>query len=273
MTPDSSSQTWLYLDRDMPQPELLPVAGGPVWVLSARCPTKQSPNEDSAAVISLGADSAVLAVADGMGGGQAGEQASRLALESLERAVVESADEDVTLRDAILNGIEQANQAVRTMGIGAATTLAAVEIQDHAVRPYHVGDAAVLLVGQRGKIKFQTISHSPVGFAVESGELAESEAMWHEDRSVVSNVVGDENMRIDLGPPLKFAPRDTLLLATDGLFDNLYLEEIVNMIRKGPLAQAATSLAQTARQRMTDPTADLPAKPDDLTFVLFRRHA
>ena len=79
----------------------------------------------------------------------------------------------------------------------------------------------ILAIGQKGKIKLQTISHSPVGLAVESGHLDESEAMHHEQRHVVSNVVGDQTMRIEVGAKLMLAPRDTVLLSTDGLFDNL----------------------------------------------------
>ncbi|MHC4422347.1 MAG: PP2C family protein-serine/threonine phosphatase, partial [Planctomycetota bacterium] len=65
--------------------------------------------------------------------------------------------------------------------------------------------------------------------------------------------------------------RDTLVLGSDGLFDNLHLEEITEYVRKGPLARAAESLAAACRRRMCEPRADHPSKPDDLTFLLYRR--
>ena len=262
-----------YLDVDMGEPGVTPWCRGVAAVISRPCPGKLSPNEDAAALVAWDDDCGVLVVADGMGGGRAGEQASRLAVEAVASAVASAAASDVQLRTAILNGIEQANQAVKDLAIGAATTLAAVEISAGEARPYHVGDSLVLVLGGRGKIKLQTTAHSPVGFGVEAGLLDESEAMHHEDRHLVSNMVGTDSMRIELGAPLRLAANDTVLLATDGLSDNLHVEEIVEMARKGSLEQAASRLAATAAERMHQATDGLPSKPDDLTLLLFRRQA
>ena len=145
-----------------------------------------------------------------------------------------------------------------------------MEINDRAARPYHVGDSAIVVVGQRGRTKLQTLSHSLVAYAVEAGLLDESDAMHHEDRHMVTNVIGVEGMRIDVGLPLALHLRDTVLLASDGLADNLSPAEIVAHIRKGPLVAAATNLIAHTQQRMNAPAADHPSKPDDLTFLLFR---
>ena len=77
-------------------------------------------------------------------------------------------------------------------------------------------------------------------------------------------------MRIEVGSALKIAPRDTLVLASDGLSDNLHLPEIVECVRKGPLASVARALASQARKRMENAGEGEPSKPDDLTFVIFR---
>jgi serine/threonine protein phosphatase PrpC len=159
---------------------------------------------------------------------------------------------------------------VRELGIGAATTLAAAEIQQGRVRPYHVGDSPILLVGQRGKLKFETISHSPVGFAVESGMLDARDAMHHQDRHLVSNLIGSDDMRIEVGAERELATRDTLVLASDGLSDNLTTREIADRMRRGPLTEAAEALASTARRRMYAPSEQEPSKPDDLTLLVFR---
>jgi len=106
---------------------------------------------------------------------------------------------------------------------------------------------------------------------VEAGFLDAEQAIYHEDRHLVSNVIGSPEMKIEIGPTIQLAPRDTVVLASDGLVDNLYAEEIVDRIRKGRLDRAADRLAVDARRRMTRPEAGLPSKPDDLTFVLFRR--
>jgi serine/threonine protein phosphatase PrpC len=155
--------------------------------------------------------------------------------------------------------------------VGAATTLAVAEIQGDRMRPYHVGDSLILLVGQRGKLKLESVSHSPVGFAVEAGVLDRREALHHEDRHLVSNILGAPDMRIEIGSERALAARDTLLLASDGLSDNLHVREIAERIRRGPVGEAAEALAATARRRMFDPREDEPSKPDDLTLLVFRR--
>ena len=143
-----------------------------------------------------------------------------------------------------------------------------VEIHGDAIRTYHVGDSMVMVVGQRGKLKMETISHSPVGYAMGAGMLSADEAIVHDDLHLVSNVVGSPDMHISMGIPFRLAARDTLLLATDGLFDNIPRDEIIDIIRAGPLPQCADRLAAYARQRMAEGVA--PFKPDDLTFILYR---
>jgi serine/threonine protein phosphatase PrpC len=263
-------QARLYAGSDMQDVESHQIAGGSAAVFSAPRPGGDATNEDAAALIPFGSESGVLVVADGMGGGRDGDQASALAVNTLKRMLATAARNDVALRTAILDAIETANQEVSDLG-GAATTLAVVEIQGESVRPYHVGDSMVLAFGQRGKVKLQTVAHSPVGFAVEAGVLDESEAIHHEDRHLVSNVLGAADMRIEVGAPLPLALRDTLLLSSDGLLDNLHVEEVVDGARSGPLVEGVRRLKDSALQRMTHPAEGEPSKPDDLTLVAFRR--
>ncbi|MBN1591141.1 MAG: protein phosphatase 2C domain-containing protein [Pirellulales bacterium] len=272
MSQTLTSKTQVYFDQNMEHAVHAFVCDGVVAVYSCRSPGKETANEDSAAIIACGDHGAILVVADGLGGGPSGQNASRLAIESLKAAAAAGQQKETMPRTRILNGLEEANHAVRAMGIGAGTTMAVVELQGVTARPYHVGDSMILVVGQRGKIKLQTTSHSPVGFAVEAGVLGQREAMFHEDRHLISNVVGTEQMKIEIGPPIELAPRDTLLLASDGLFDNLHLSEIVSRIRKGPLEAAADRLARDSLRRMTQPDEGTPSKPDDLTFILLRRN-
>ncbi len=260
----------LVFDGDMEEAELHAWGGGQVALFSCRSPGHDGPNEDAAAILPFANGSFVVVVADGMGGERAGARASTLAIEALERALAEGRREQRALRDAILDGIERANRKVVELGVGAGTTLAAVEIGEGTIRPYHVGDSGILLVGQRGKLKLQTVAHSPVGFAVESGLLDEGEAMHHAERHIVSNVLGAEDMRIEVGSERRLAARDTLLIASDGLWDNLRTEEVVALLRTGALDAACARLSELARARMHAPTTGEPSKPDDLTFVVFR---
>lgn len=219
----------------------------------------------------LGDSYGVLAVADGLGGAPLGEQASRTLIETIaESLYAEPLTASDRLREAILDGVETANSKIIGAANNSATTLALVEVQGRTIRPYHVGDSVVLVFGQRGKVKVQTVSHSPMGYAVESGFMEEDEALQHEERHVVSNVVGSEEMRLEIGGVFEMAPRDTMIIATDGLVDNLAIQEVVEIARKGPLDKAVQQLIDACRSRMSSENANEPGHADDLTILAFR---
>lgn len=258
----------LVLEAERQGPVTFRLAGGEAVLVSERCPDGTDPNEDAAALIPIDDTCAVIAIADGAGGAPLGNTAARLAVEALANAVREL--EGASPRERILDGFDRANTAVLDLGVGAATTLAVAEIGPSGMRAYHAGDSAIAVAGQRGRIKLVTLMHSPTGYAVEAGLLDENEALMHEQRNVVSNLVGAANMRVEVGSVLELARYDTLILGSDGLFDNLQLPEIVEQIRTGPLEAAAEQLAAACRDRMRGTNATAPSKPDDLTFVLFR---
>lgn len=243
---------------------------GRVVVFSAPRPGKQTANEDSALVMAISRYTGLLAVADGLGGLPAGDQASQLALDSLIQAMEPCDASNASLRECILDGIESANRQIMRQGGGGATTLAVVEVSGEVMRPYHVGDAMVVVCGQRGKLKLQTVAHAPVAYAVEAGVIDEDQAMVHEDRHLVSNVVGAEDMRMEVGAGLRLALRDTVVIASDGLFDNMTVPEVVEVVRAGPLEQAMATLVETCLQRMADGHTEHPGKPDDLSIILYR---
>lgn len=260
----------LFLNRDMDRVELHAVPGGTAAVFSLGDRGRDGPNQDCAAIFPVDERRAVLAVADGVGGHPDGASASSVTLGALRDAIDDAAAAGSNLRNAILTGVENANRAVAALGTGGGTTLAVAKIEERRLRPFHVGDSLVAVFGQRGKRKLETLSHSPVGYAVEAGLLDEDEAMHHAERHVVSNVVGTETMRIEIGAPVQLAARDTVLLTTDGLLDNLFMEEIVDLTRSGALERSAERLVELCLTRMRGSQEGKPSKPDDLTFVLFR---
>jgi serine/threonine protein phosphatase PrpC len=245
--------------------------GGEFVAYTCRSPDKSTENEDTVAVIPYGPGAAVMLVADGAGGLPAGKRASLTAAQSLEESLQRSMAETMLLRTAILDGIDAANAAVQALGNGSATTLTVVTVEGRTVRAYQIGDSEALVVGQRGLVKLQTMPHSPTGFAVEAGFLDEKQALHHEDRHLVSNILGTNDMRIDVGAELSLLPRDTVMLASDGLTDNVHLTEIIERIRKGSLQAAAERLVALARHRMTATSTAQPSKPDDLSLILFRK--
>lgn len=259
----------LYLGCHHEDPVVLELGTGQVVVSSRRGPGKKV-NQDGALVFERDGV-LVLAVADGMGGHADGEQASRLALASLSTSITLALEDGDELRTGVLDGFEAGHDAVESLATGAGTTLAVATIDHGTARPIHAGDSTVLLCGQRGSLKAQTVDHSPTGYAVQAGLMDEREALEHPERHVVLSALGHAGLRIDVGPEQPIAARDTLLLASDGLTDNLTTGEIVDIARKGPLEEAARTLVERAEARMAGLDDPDLGKPDDLTLVLFRR--
>jgi serine/threonine protein phosphatase PrpC len=254
--------------------------GGELAHFAMKCPTRvASPGEDSSCCIELDSGLGVLAVADGVGGAVSGDRASQTAVEVLVAACEQSGLQSTGhfpptrgLRGEILDSFEEANRKILSWSSGAATTMSVVEYCHGAVRAFHVGDSNVMLMSNRGNVKFATVGHGPVAQAVDLGLLEEGEAMLHEDRNLITNCIGSKAMKIEVGPTISMAARDTLLIASDGLFDNLITGEIIELMRRGQLIDQTQKLVTLARERMTtDGTDDLPSKPDDLTILVFRQ--
>ena len=247
------------------------VAGGQAVAYTCRDPYKETDNEDTVAILPYGPGAVVFVVADGAGGLPAGKRASLTAVNTLAESLQVAMDKTTLLRTAILNGIEAANLAVLELANGSATTMTVITLEGRLARSYQVGDSEAIVIGQRGLVKLQTTAHSPTGFAVEAGFLDQREALHHEERHLVSNFIGTTDMRIDVGAAVELDQRDTVLLASDGLMDNVHVDEIIEFVRKGPLSDVVLSVVAQAEQRMKNARDGEPSKPDDLSLILFRK--
>jgi serine/threonine protein phosphatase PrpC len=262
----------ILLDGDIvPDRFMAEIGGGKVLAYTGRAPDKASENQDTVGIIPYGPDAAVLVVADGAGGLPAGRRASQTAVATLDASLQVAASETMLLRTAILNGIESANEAVLNLANGSATTMTVVTIEGRVARMYQVGDSEALITGQRGVVRAHTMAHSPTGFAVEAGFLDEREALHHEERHLVSNFIGTADMRIDIGAAVTLRAKDTVLVASDGLTDNIHMHEINDLMRSGPLQASLDAIVSLALRRMTVESKHQPSKPDDLSIILFRK--
>lgn len=243
---------------------------GNISIFSRSSPNNNNANEDSVGVIPIDDNTAVLMVADGVGGHVHGKEASMLVLTEIRKAVARAVKKGGSLREGVLSGIEKANIHMQKKLAGSASTLAVAEIQERNLSTYHVGDTEILTTDSAGNINYQSIAHSPVGYAVEAGMLDEQQAIMHDERHLVSNVVGDADMHIDVSTNIEMNPNETLLIATDGLFDNLQKSEIVEYICEDELDSCSQALVEHATQRMFEQETDQPSKFDDLSFILFR---
>jgi serine/threonine protein phosphatase PrpC len=157
----------------------------------------------------------LFAVADGMGGAQAGEIASHLALESLARDLAA----DAALPDAARSANESVYRESRSdlSRVGMGTTLTVALLAGDRLEFAHVGDSRLYL--WRDEILEQiTDDHSLVGEMVREGHLTREAALLHPQRSILSRALGtDPNVEIDSGA-VELRAGDAVLLCSDGLY-------------------------------------------------------
>lgn len=253
----------------MPEPAYTEQNGVAIAWLTRASPGEDRPNQDACMLRGVPSGGLILGVADGMGGGPAGDVAAAIALEELDLAL-DAEDSAGDSRGAILRGLESANERVQAEAPGAGTTVVVAEVDGTTLRSCHIGDSGLLVVSQRGQIKYRTVAHSPVGYALEAGVLDEGDALRHDQLHEVSNALGFSGMRVEISATRELSPYDTVVLATDGILDNLTSEEVGRLVASGGLRAAACALAQACEARMAGSAPAGPSKPDDLTFVLYR---
>ncbi len=242
---------------------------------SARSPGRDTANEDCAGWIGLSRDSWVFVIADGLGELPAGNACSQLAVTTiLDQLSRKSSIDDV--RSAILAGIDRANTAILESGTGGATTLIVVELDKGAIRTYHIGNTMTLVTGQRGQLMFETVPHSPAAHPpagwIKESELSDTtDASIHQDRNHAVNILGSEEMRLEMGPRIILSNFDTVILASHGLLDNLSRQTVIDTIKSGPLDARLAQLSVECRETMISDSGSIVGHPDDLTMILLRR--
>jgi serine/threonine protein phosphatase PrpC len=212
-------------------------------------------NEDS-----LVARPPLFAVADGMGGQEAGEIASEIAIETLVSQAPELPDSK-----ELGNAVVAANHAVMSAaanGIGRpgmGTTLTAAILRGNELAIAQVGDSRAYLLHD-GVLQQLTRDHSYVANLVEQGEITEEEARWHPQRSVITRALGgDEDMVPDLYE-LDVERGDRLLLCSDGLYGMVEDERMKEIL-----------LEQSDPQQATDALVDEAKKEgghDNITAIV-----
>jgi protein phosphatase len=207
-------------------------------------------NEDNSLVCE---DLQLLAVADGMGGHQAGEVASRLALETI-AAYVKRNNGDITANPgaALIKALAEANKKIYQQAQqepvyhGMGTTITAAFLTPGKVNLAHVGDSRAYLIHNR-EIRLVTDDHSLVNELIKNGGITVDEASRHPHRNVLTRAVGSAS-RVDVDLyEVEVVPGDILVLCTDGLSNLLSPDEIRDTVNSGAaLDEAAAGLIDRA---------------------------
>ena len=205
----------------------------------------------------------LFAVADGMGGAQAGEVASGLAAAALRESHVDAGGEARVaelVREANRRVHQRATSDAAASGMGTTMTVAFVD-PDGTVSFGHVGDSRAYLL-RGGKLEQLTDDHSLVAELVRRGELSPAQAEIHPQRSVITRALGtDADVAVDTFT-VEPEPGDVVLLCSDGLssfVDSATIEQVINRFRHD-LRGAAHGLIHEANRAGGE---------DNITAVLF----
>ena len=208
-------------------------------------------------------------VADGMGGYEGGQEASRLAVETIRD--VYDRDPSSDPRDALLNGFRQAHERIRQFAEahpefhGMGTTCTALALNNFQLYFVHVGDSRLYLVREES-ISRLTRDHSYVGRLVETGVLSSDEAERHPQRHILTAALGAGLEIVADAPasPVSLKTGDVLVLCTDGLWGQVQEPEILNVVERHDPGAACAELVKIARQR---------GGPDNITVQILRLSA
>jgi len=181
-------------------------------------------NEDSTGLIKSKSGQIIAIVADGMGGHQAGDVASREAVETIERVLGAqildvSTDEK---SDLLLHAVGKANEKVYNLAQqnddlqGMGTTVIAAIVDEREVVLAHVGDSRAYMLHKGGLYQL-TEDHSYVNILRRSGQITDEEARTHHLKNLIVRAVGtNEEVEVDLiNTP--WSGEDVLLICSDGL--------------------------------------------------------
>jgi PPM family protein phosphatase len=202
-------------------------------------------------------------VADGMGGHEGGQVASRLAVEVVRKVYLESgADPEAALVEAF----RAAHEAIQRYAAdhpdlhGMGTTCTALSLLDGHLYFAHVGDSRLYLI-RASTIKRLTHDHSYVNRLVAAGILQPEEAENHPDRHILAAALGsDSTLQAEVPEaPIMLEPGDILLLCTDGLHGLVSDDEILASATRNEPSEACRELVQLAKDR---------GGPDNITIQI-----
>jgi PPM family protein phosphatase len=206
----------------------------------------------------------LFAVADGMGGAQAGEVASRIAAGAFERG---PRNDEASAEGQLEEIAQQANRRIHKLAqedssrAGMGTTLTAAMVRDDEVAFGHVGDSRAYLL-RGGELTRLTKDHSLVEELRRQGRLTEEQAEEHPQRSIITRALGPEpSVNVDT---MTFPARDgdVFLLCSDGLTTMVSDDEIREiLVRSKSLRSAVSRLVDAANRR---------GGRDNITAVAFR---
>lgn len=194
-------------------------------------------------------------VCDGMGGANAGNIASEIAVKTVSEYLYNSFRDNMTLNDferTLKNAISSANllifnRAVKDEALkGMGTTIVAAIVKDNDAIIAHVGDSRIYLLND--EIKQLTKDHSIVQTLIENGEISPDDAKHHPRKNVITRALGVEAEVVADFDELTLNTNDTLLLCTDGLTNYVPEANIYEIFKQNDLSLVSETLVSKANE-------------------------
>ncbi|PYS49820.1 MAG: hypothetical protein DMF68_08890 [Acidobacteria bacterium] len=209
----------------------------------------------------------IFAVADGVGGAQAGEVASKTAVEVLDEAFRHQLD-GADLEDLMEIAIQRANNSIYQMAQDSpklsamATTIVALHLDGHIATIGHVGDSRLYRLSPDGQLHRETADHSVVEEEVRAGRMTPEQAAHHPSRNVISRALGAEpSVEVDM-KMIEIEDGTTFLLCSDGITRHIPDKEIGELLARIPkLEDACAEMKRRCYERGAE---------DNLTAVIVR---
>jgi PPM family protein phosphatase len=204
---------------------------------------------------------ALAVVADGMGGHEGGEVASRIAVKRVAEAYYAAAADP---QQSLLRAFEQANREIYDYArkhsklTGMGTTCTAVAIVNGLAYSAHVGDSRAYLI-RRGGIYCMTEDHSATMELVKKGLITLAEARNHEERNVILRAVGTrEELEVARWTtPFPMRRDDRFLLCSDGLYEKIEEQEFADVAAAHAPAAACRELIRMSFERASSDNASV----------------
>jgi PPM family protein phosphatase len=215
----------------------------------------------------------IFLVADGMGGHQSGEVASKLAAQAAAKELLDRLFEPLIVKgdkkkdtefiNLVESAVKRGQALIHQQVPGGGTTLTLALAVGEKIYLAHVGDSRLYLIDKTGQLELKTQDHTLVKRLVDLGEITPQEASTHPQRNVLYRALGQED---PLAPDLdqfSLEVRQRMMICSDGLWGVLEEDQLENIFkREGSLEKAACELVAAANEA---------GGPDNISVILVER--
>lgn len=208
-------------------------------------------------------DLMTFAICDGAGGHKDGAGVSELIVKQL----YSYSSKSYKLWNSPLSCIETINEDIKVNMKGSKSTLIVGTIKNNYLRFHSVGDSEILVFNKICELKYNNIPDSVSSYRVEAGIVNQEKSLDDKDRHFVTNLMGDDVIRIESQSSMKIMKGDNIIIGSDGLFDNISHEYLREIYFNNSFKEAFERMSKLC----VDQEYSEWKKADDISFMMINR--